>query len=192
MNNQIPARRVRGFSLIEILVALFVFAIGILTVAGLQIVAKRTNFDAVQRTSATYLAYDIIERMRANPLQLAVYVDDVLGEARPAPGVDCRIAACTPPQLADFDVWQWQQAIDGVAEQSVVGGVAANTGGLVNPTGCIDGVPAGGQGVYTVTIAWEGTTELVGFNNDNTCGTGKYGANNEFRRLIQISTYVAP
>lgn len=192
MRIQQTSRRASGFSLIEILVALFVFAIGILTVAGLQIVSKRTNFDAVQRTSATYLAYDIIERMRANPGQLAVYVDDVLGEDRPVPAVDCRAAACTPTQLADFDVWQWQQAIDGVAEQSVVGGVAANTGGLVNPTGCIAGIAAGGQGVYTVTVAWEGTTELDSFNDDNTCGTGKYGANNEFRRLIEITTYVAP
>lgn len=182
----------RGFSLIEILVALFVFAIGILTVAGLQIVSKRTNFDAVQRTTATYLANDIVERMRANPSQLAVYVDDTLGAARAAPAVNCNAAVCTPANLADFDVWQWQQAIDGVAEQSVIDGNATNTGGLVNPTGCIEGVAAGGQGVYTVTVAWEGTTELQNFNDDNTCGTGKYGANNEFRRLVQITTYVAP
>lgn len=181
------SKRHNGFSLIEILVALFVFAIGILTVAGLQIVSKRTNYEAVQRTTATFLAYDILERMRANAGELDIYVDDTLGEARPAPAVMCNANSCTPEELAAFDVWQWQQAINGVSEQS--GGVA--TGGLVNPTGCIEGVAAGGQGVYTITIAWEGVAELVNQNNSN-CGTGKYGANNEYRRILQIQTYIAP
>lgn len=181
----------RGFSLIEILIALFVFAIGILTVAGLQIISKRTNYEAVQRTSATYLAYDIIERMRANPDELATYVDDVLGETRATPSVDCTTAFCDHDELAEFDVWQWQQAISGVAEQASIGGVATNTGGLVNPTGCIEGIAAGGQGIYTITIAWEGVAELTNANA-STCGDGKYGTDNEFRRLIQIETYIAP
>ena len=179
--------RQTGFSLIEILIALFVFAIGILTVAGLQIVSKRTNHEAVQRTTATYLAYDIIERMRANPDQLGVYVDDTLGAARATPTVNCTAASCTTQQLAEFDVWQWQQAINGVAELS--GGVS--TGGLVNPTGCIEGIAAGGQGSYTVTIAWEGVEELVN-SNASACGTGKYGTDNVRRRILQITTYIAP
>lgn len=184
-------RSQNGFSLIEVLIALFVFAIGILTVAGLQIVSKRTNFEAVQRTTATYLAYDIIERMRANPDQLDVYVDDALGALRPAPGVDCRTDTCTSTELADFDVWQWQQAIAGVAEQATIGGVATSTGGLVNPTGCIEGIAAGGQGLYTVTIVWESVTELDSAS-DSLCGDGNYGADNDFRRIIQVATYIAP
>lgn len=188
---KVTTQKNQGFSLIEILVALFVFAIGILSVAGLQIVSKRTNFEAVQRTTATYLAYDIIERMRANPDQLADYVDTTLGATRGTPPTDCSAASCTPADLAAYDVWEWQQTISGVAEQNVIGGVATNTGGLVNPTGCIEGIAAGGQGVYTITIAWEGTSELQNANASE-CGTGKYGTNNEFRRLIQITTYVAP
>lgn len=180
-------RRPQGFSLIETLITLFVFAIGILTVAGLQIVSKRTNFEAVQRTTATYLAYDIIERMRANTGELDVYVDDILGEPRATPAVMCTTNTCTTEELAAFDVWQWQQAINGVAELSG----NTSTGGLVNPTGCIEGLAAGGQGTYTITIAWEGVNELVN-TNKSTCGTGSYGDNNEYRRILQVTTYIAP
>lgn len=180
----------RGFSLIEILIALFVFAIGILTVAGLQVVSKRTNYEAVQRTTATYLAYDILERMRANPDELGSYVDVTLGAVRPAPATKCDAGNCSPKQLAEFDVWEWQQAIQGVAEQND----GLSTGGLVNPTGCIDGPSAGGQDTYTITIAWQGVDALTNNFTDDLCGKGNagYGTNLEYRRLIQVTTYIAP
>lgn len=185
-------RTPHGFSLIEILVALFVFAIGILTVAGLQIVSKRANYEAVQRTSATYLAYDIVERMRANADELGIYVDDAPGALR-ALGVNCKTTDCTPVELANFDVWEWQQAISGTAEMRD----GASTGGLINPTGCIAGPGVGGQGTYTITIAWQGVDALTNNNVANTCGDAKknaneYGANFEYRRLIQLQTYIAP
>lgn len=196
-----PLKRHNGFSLIEILIALFVFAIGILTVAGLQIVSKRTNFEAVQRTSATYLAYDIIERMRANPNALDIYVDDVLGEARATPSPMCTAAACDIDELAAFDTWEWQQALSGASEQSA----GASTGGLVNPTGCIEGPAIGGQGIYTITIVWQGVDALTN-TNDSKCGVtttlnadgttsednGDYGDALEYRRIIEIATYIAP
>lgn len=186
------AKNHNGFSLIEVLIALFVFAIGILTVAGLQIVSKRTNYEAIQRTTATYLAYDILERMRANPDELGEYVDNTLGEFRAAPGTNCRNSACDATQMAAFDVWEWQQAILGVAEQSANG----NAGGLVNPTGCISGPAVGGEGLYTITIAWQGVDELT-TTNDSACGSTRknadeYGANYEYRRIIEIETFIAP
>lgn len=184
--------RQKGFSVIEVLVALFVFAIGILTVAGLQIISKRSNHEAIQRTTATYLTYDMLERMRANPYGLAFYIDQTLGAFRAEPTKKCNAVACTREELAAYDVWEWQQAILGVAEQSN----GNSTGGLVNPTGCIEGPVGGGQGIYTVTIAWQGVDALVN-TNDSACGSGnknpdEYGANYEYRRLIEISTFIAP
>src|SRR5262249_20897818 len=55
-----------GFTLIEVLVALVVLSIGLLGVAGLQIAGLRGNLSAASRTQASYLADDIIDRMRAN------------------------------------------------------------------------------------------------------------------------------
>lgn len=56
----------QGFSLVEVLVALLVLAIGLLGMAGLQTRGVSTNYSALQRSQATLYAYDIVERMRAN------------------------------------------------------------------------------------------------------------------------------
>jgi type IV pilus assembly protein PilV len=56
----------QGFSLIEVLVALLILAIGLLGLAGLQARGVATNYSALQRSQATLYAQDIVERMRAN------------------------------------------------------------------------------------------------------------------------------
>jgi type IV pilus assembly protein PilV len=65
--------RGRGFSLIEVLVALLVLAIGLLGLAALQAQGLRFNHDAYVRTQATQLAYDIVDRMRVNSANAAAY-----------------------------------------------------------------------------------------------------------------------
>ena len=59
-------RGAAGFSLIEVLVALLVLSIGLLGMAALQAVSLKSNHGAYQRTQATFLAYDMMDRMRAN------------------------------------------------------------------------------------------------------------------------------
>ncbi|MES2369191.1 MAG: type IV pilus modification protein PilV [Pseudomonadota bacterium] len=55
-----------GFTLLEILVAMLVMAIGLLGLAGLMTSSMRDNLSASHRTQATWMAYDILDRMRAN------------------------------------------------------------------------------------------------------------------------------
>jgi prepilin-type N-terminal cleavage/methylation domain-containing protein len=55
-----------GFSLVEVLVAMLVLAIGLLGLAALQTQGVRFNHDAYVRTNATSLAYDIVDKMRLN------------------------------------------------------------------------------------------------------------------------------
>jgi len=55
-----------GFSLIEVLVAMLILAIGLLGLAALQTQGVRFNHDAHVRTAATVLAYDIVDKMRLN------------------------------------------------------------------------------------------------------------------------------
>jgi type IV pilus assembly protein PilV len=59
-------RNIEGFTLIEALVALLVLSIGLLGVAALQLTALQNNNNALFRSQATYLAYDIADRIRAN------------------------------------------------------------------------------------------------------------------------------
>jgi type IV pilus assembly protein PilV len=62
----ISRTRVRGFTLVEVLVALVVLSIGLLGIASLQLSSLRWNHGASKRSQATLLAYDILDRMRAN------------------------------------------------------------------------------------------------------------------------------
>lgn len=62
-----------GFTLIEVLVALVALSIGLLGVAALQLNGLRNNLSSAYRSQATYLAYDIIDRVRANSPAIASY-----------------------------------------------------------------------------------------------------------------------
>lgn len=69
-----------GFTLLEVLVAVLVLAIGLLGLAGLMASSVRNNHSAYQRTQATWLAYDIVDRMRVNrDLALANGYDTTIG-----------------------------------------------------------------------------------------------------------------
>ena len=63
----------RGFSMIEVLVALIVLALGLLGFALLQTMNLRYTQSANYRTQATNLAYDLLDQMRANRLSAAQY-----------------------------------------------------------------------------------------------------------------------
>ena len=56
----------RGFTLLEVLVAIVVLSIGLLGLAGLMASSLKNSHSAYQRTQATWLAYDALDRMRAN------------------------------------------------------------------------------------------------------------------------------
>ncbi len=182
-----------GFSLFELLIALVIFSIGLLAVGGLQSVAKQANFESMQRTTATQIVNGMLEDMRTNGSAISQYVTapDMGGGSRgEQPVPNCRVGAeCNPIQKAVYDLWSWEQLLDGNLETS--GG--AGTGGLVLSTLCIDGPAGGVAGTYSVTIVWRGTASLTSLAN-NTCGagSGNYGDQDELRRIVQIPTYIDP
>lgn len=57
--------RQSGIGLIEVLIAIVVFAVGLLAIANLQGTLVRSSSDAKARTVATHLAEDVMEQMRA-------------------------------------------------------------------------------------------------------------------------------
>jgi type IV pilus assembly protein PilV len=182
-----------GFSLIELLVALIIFSIGMLAVAGLQTVSKRANYESLQRTTAAQLANAVLEEMRTNGGGIGIYLaaGDLGGGSRGAqPAPNCRVGTeCNAAQKAAFDLWSWEQMLDGNLE--TIAGTAA--GGLVLPTLCITGPVAGGAGTYQVSIVWRGSATITNAVA-NTCGlaSGNYGDQNELRRILQIPTFIDP
>ncbi|SDU20481.1 type IV pilus modification protein PilV [Halopseudomonas salegens] len=67
----------RGVSLLEVLVAVLVLAIGVLGAAVLQLNALRYNASAGHTTQSTFIAYDMLDRMRANAENLSSYATTV-------------------------------------------------------------------------------------------------------------------
>ena len=183
----------RGFSLLELLVAVVVFSVGMLAVAGLQTVSKRANYESLQRTTAAQIANGLLEDMRTNGNGIDIYVaSGVLGNGanytEPVPACSAE-AECNATQKAAHDLWYWERAIDGDFESND----GAGAGGLMFPSLCIGGPAAGGAGVYVISIAWRGTAAMTGDVADGCgAGSGNYGDDNEFRRMIQIPTYIDP
>ena len=187
-----PFRRQKGFSLVEVLVTLLITTVALLSSASLQLLSKRSNYDAAQRTTAAHLANDLFSRMRSNPNALINYVPGGTiggGTQGAAPAADCGLPAviCTDAQLAAFDLWQWEQHLDGALEVNN----GQMTGGLLTPAACITGPVGGGSGNYQLAIAWRGMTDLSNPTTDN-CGVGAndYGAGDKYRRVMLIQTFI--
>jgi len=100
---QSPVGDASGFTLLEVLVALLVLAIGLLGLAALQTMSMKFSHQSYERTQATLLAYDILDCMRANPN------GDYSATASSDPG--CISASCTANQLAEHDLFHWRKAV---------------------------------------------------------------------------------
>ena len=74
MNPYIPPRRSSGFSLIEVLVALVVLLIGLLSFASLLIRASKAEMESYQRVQALILMQDITDRIHTNRKVASCYV----------------------------------------------------------------------------------------------------------------------
>lgn len=94
-----------GATLIEVMVALLVLAIGLLGFAGMQTKGIVTGRQAYLHSTAAFLAEDMAERIRANVKQAASY-SMAFGDA----GQDnhCDTANCTDAQMIAWDQYKWQ------------------------------------------------------------------------------------
>jgi type IV pilus assembly protein PilV len=109
----------RGFTLLEVLVAIVVLSIGLLGLAGLMASSLKNSHSAYQRTQATWLAYDALDRMRANrQVALAGGYNLALGAAPGGSG------------LAAIDLGEWDAALTNTLPEGD-GSIAVAAGGVV-------------------------------------------------------------
>ncbi|WP_423357038.1 type IV pilus modification protein PilV [Pseudomonas citronellolis] len=105
--------------MIEVLVTLLVFTIGLLGIAALQLNALKGIADSNQRSQATWVMQELAERMRANSLGAEnSYTTAATCTALPDPwcadhynpisGAKVNAATCTSDQMAAFDRWEAQ------------------------------------------------------------------------------------
>jgi len=159
-----PCHQQQGFTLIEVLIAVLVLSLGLLGLAGLQASSLRYNNSAAARGQATFLAYDIIDRMRANKTAaIAGSYDTSYGTAPSAGGSDCQAAGagCSAAAMAAYDLNQWRCLLGNWNSN----GVCSNTLGIDR------GLLADGDGdisragnVVTVRVRW---TETGWGDSDN-------------------------
>jgi len=126
----------QGFTLIEILVAVLVLSVGVLGLVGMESLSLQNNQEAYHRSQATLLAYELADRMRANPdIEYNVSIPStdpggcVFYSGTPT--------ACTSSALRQKDLYDWNQKISSLLPLGV-----GNT-------------PVLSGGVYSISISWD-------------------------------------
>lgn len=179
------SRPMKGFTLIEVLVSVVVFSIGLIGLASLQTISLKHNNDSYMRSQAILLAQDIADRMRANSLGVA-NGDYNMGNdlmLNTDPGFDCTINTSFPSgtdcdfqNIAQADLYYWakgnDQDNDDDTESRSVQETLPNGQGIVCIDNTDDGATkptpknrlcdgAGGPGsgavndVYAIKIWWD-------------------------------------
>ena len=113
-------RGARGATMVEVLVAMLILAIGMLASSRLQTLALAEQTSSRTRVAATALLEDMAARMTANPGALAAgdydgasTEDASTGGAGDGEGRPCRSGACSAASLAREDVAQWARLLAG-------------------------------------------------------------------------------
>jgi type IV pilus assembly protein PilV len=192
-----------GFTLLEVLIALLVLAIGLLGLAALQTTGLRSNTMATTRTHATQLIYDIADRMRANVAgsyttgvdnAVTATVDDYGMAACPNPLPDPLPDPPTSPDpsaMATYDLDTWCDSVQRIlpkGEAKITQAIDPGIDGtLGTPVGELDDVVS-----YDVTVYWdEARTDAT--ETDCTVdanGNVSYPSNEKSLRCMQLKVTI--
>jgi type IV pilus assembly protein PilV len=143
INNTGAAKPQRGFSLVEVLIALIIMSVGMLGIAGLFVQSMQAGRTSVFRHHAVTLAGDVADRIRANPRAGIAYAGFGADNNCIAGGVDCNEA-----QMAASDILSWdQQATNSLPN----GDITIAFDDTVLPP------------VYTITVAWDEPGEQLSY-----------------------------
>ncbi len=135
-----PRLHISGFTLLEVMVAMLIFSIGLLGLAGLQAVGMSNNKTSDQRGFAVILTHDMAERIRANSRGSSGDYDAIVTGVPATPGTDCvNSANCNSTTLiAVWDIFEWQTLLS----TSLVAG----RGTITRPVA---------TGPFTITVMWD-------------------------------------
>lgn len=158
------APRERGVTLVEVLIAMIILAMGLLGLVGLQGRLQVLQMEAYQRAQALILLNDLATRIAINRNNAASYVTaNAVGT-----GMACPVAAVGETR-AQSDLRQWCNAIQGASE--TVGAGATRVGAMLGGRGCVESL---GSNEYMVTVAWQGLAPVSAPPESVTCGEGDY------------------
>ncbi|PKG76416.1 type IV pilus modification protein PilV [Shewanella sp. GutCb] len=177
----------KGLSLIEVMVSLVILVVGLIGIFNLHIIAKRGSFESFQQTQATYLANDIINRMKLNRSQLLLYRGTYAGLlSKPGKSCDVGVGAtviCSNAETRTWDLYQWEQLFGGASELQGTKSV----GGLDGATACVD-VKATGE--VLVVMTWRGVRSVSDGASNKSDFVKGCGTANDRRRTYSLSTVI--
>jgi type IV pilus assembly protein PilV len=194
MNRQLSSQR--GFTMLEVLVALLILLIGLLGLAGLLVTTQQGEVEAYQRKQATVLLQDMVDRLTANNKVAGVagvcyaFTTDTANGA-PSLGTGNAVNAAftctggTPSQntRGSADLAAWNNALLGTSELKGV----AQVGAVIDARGCVTN-PA--TDVYTISVAWKGLQPTIAPPAAYTCGKGQY-TDERTRRVMSVTIRIA-
>lgn len=137
-----------GFTMVEVLVALVVLAIGLLGIAALYLNSLQSGRTAIYRTQAVNLAADLADRIRMNRTAQAAY-GTLFADAEVEVAGCYTTGGCIETDLASSDLARWK----GTLTQVLPNGQGQV---VVTPP-----VAAGEPTNYVVTVRWAEVGEAV-------------------------------
>jgi len=160
------SKKQHGFSLIEILISVLVFGVGILGLGGLQIASLKGSNDAHYRTTASVLAMDLADRMRSN---LNAVNAGLYGETISCSTVSrlCRSSACSIEELTIFDIQEIMcgSKVGTRREGGVAGLLPAGKMTITCDGGVCVTPPNSTRATHNITITWN--TQRTDAKQDN-------------------------
>ena len=154
-----------GFTLLEVLIALLVLAIGLLGLAALQTTGLRSNTMATTRTHATQLAYDIADRMRANVAgSYTTNIDNAVTAILNGYALaSCPYTLPGTPVQSDNDLNTWCTTVGNILPSGDAKITQVRQKGLDDTVNTLDDVVT-----YDVTVYWN-EARIAGVNGKG-CG----------------------
>lgn len=154
MMMRVSTVRQKGASLIEVMVAVLIFSIGMIGLAGLLVMATRANHGAFERTQVTYLAHNMANRMSANPVGVwSNKYDSTTYPVDTTTITDCS-AGCTPTTLAKHDQQLWSAQLKAfLPNPSATIDCSSNKAGYAPTSNQINMRPPYGGSCH-MTITW--------------------------------------
>jgi type IV pilus modification protein PilV len=100
-------RIVLGFALLEALIGIFIFALGILKFVQLDLKSHRAAHDNLLQTHASLLAADMFDRLSGN-YSIAINGGyNIANSSSATSDKNCASTPCTPEQLKSWDIHTW-------------------------------------------------------------------------------------
>jgi type IV pilus assembly protein PilV len=160
------ARHQWGITLIEVLIALLIFSIGLMGVAALLVISARSVHVAYLRTQVTFLAQSMADRMGANAI--GVWKGYYNG-SYPGAGAQSCAGGCSPQQLAEHDKALWSSQLATFLPSGAKAAILCNNAGVAYvplPDQVMLRPPYGGSCTMSITWAERGVA-IDGSSSDD-------------------------